>query len=184
MAAVPARALRFEEKADAAAEAPPLHPLVAAKLWDNPCWFSFRINFLGLHFNVPIYSWIEQRYRLQRPEYVVLYSLYLRDGIAAKDVCASAGFPKNTISRGIQKLLRRKLIRRAPDARDRRSYVLRLTPEGRRILDESVPHMIERERRMLARLSPKDQQVLSELLARLVTDFPNWPTDITGEDRP
>jgi DNA-binding MarR family transcriptional regulator len=183
MAALPARALRSEEGegADAAA---PLHPLVAAKLWDNPCWFSFRINFLGLQFNVPIYSWIERRYRLKRPEYVVLYSLYLRDGIAAKDVCASAGFPKNTISRAIQKLLRRKLIRRAADARDRRSYVLRLGAEGRRILDESVPHMIERERQMLARLSAKEREVLSSLLARLVTDFPNWPTDVAEEKRP
>jgi DNA-binding MarR family transcriptional regulator len=183
MAALPAEALRSEEKPGAAAE-PTLHPLVAAKLWDNPCWFSFRINFLGLQFNVPIYSWIEQRYRLKRPEYVVLYSLHLRDGIAAKDVCASAGFPKNTISRGIQNLLRRKLIRRAPDARDRRSYVLRLTAEGRRILDESVPHMIERERRMLERLSTKERQVLSDLLARLVIDFPNWPTEIAEEHRP
>ncbi len=160
-----------------------LHPLIAVKLWENPCWFSFRINYLGLRFNLPVYGWIEERYGLVRPEYVVLYALHLQDGIAAKDVVASAGFPKNTISRAIQKLLRRRLIRRASDARDRRSYVLRLTAEGRRILDETVPPMVAWEKRMLAGLSHDEQQVLSKLLARLVQDSPNWPTSIEQEEQ-
>ena len=88
------------KRAEPPAALPPddsgLHPLIAVKLWENPCWFSFRLNYLALRFNGPLYGWIEQRYRLMRPEYVVLYALHLRDGIAAKDVVASAGFPKNT----------------------------------------------------------------------------------------
>ncbi len=158
-----------------------LHPLIAVKLWENPCWLSFRINYLGLRFNLPVYGWIEQRYGLMRPEYVVLYALYLRDGIAAKDVCASAGFPKNSISRAIQKLLRRRLIRRASDARDRRSYVLRLTAEGRRILDETVPPMVAHEKRMLSVLNRNEQETLSRLMAKLVADSPTWPTQLHGE---
>jgi len=180
MAASPLKLLSIRDKPATAAPSgqPPLHPLIAVKLWENPCWFSFRINYLGLHFNLPVYGWIEQRYGLMRPEYVVLYALHLRDGIAAKDVCASSGFPKNTISRAIQKLLRRRLIRRAPDQRDRRSYVLRLTTEGRRILDESVPPMVARERRMLEVLSRDEQRTLSSLLAKLVADTPNWPSQL------
>ena len=180
MATMPLKVLPLGDPGEAA---PPLHPLIAVKLWDNPCWLSFRINLLGLHFNLPVYGWIERRHGLKRPEYVVLYSLHLRDGIAAKDVCASAGFPKNTLSRGIQKLVRRRLIQRTPDPRDRRSYVLRLTQEGRRILGETVPAMVERERQMLESLSPPEQIVLSKLLARLVTDSPTWPTEIAQEDQ-
>ncbi len=161
----------------------PLHPLIAVKLWENPCWLSFRINYLGLRFNLPVYGWIEQSHGLMRPEYVVLYSLYLRDGIAAKDVCASAGFPKNTISRAIQRLLRRRLIRRALAERDRRSYVLRLSAEGRRILGETVPPMVAYERRMLSALNRDEQELLSGLLAKLVVDSPYWPTQLNGEKR-
>ena len=181
-------ALRVLPSADRAtpvkpAEAPPLHPLVAVKLWENPCWLSFRINYLGLRFNLPVYGWIEQRYGVVRQEYVVLYCLHLRDGVAAKDVCASTGFPKNTISRAIQRLLRRRLIRRAPDRHDRRSYVLRLTSESRRILDETVPPMVAWERRMLSGLSREEQQVLSKLLARLVEDSPRWPLNLEQEEQ-
>jgi DNA-binding MarR family transcriptional regulator len=191
MAAVRQSAVLKDAEGLASAAAPdartgsdlPLHPLIAVKLWENPCWFSFRINYLGLRFNLPVYGWIEERYGLVRPEYVVLYALHLQDGIAAKDVVASAGFPKNTISRAIQKLLRRRLIRRASDARDRRSYVLRLTAEGRRILDETVPPMVAWEKRMLSVLSREEQLVLSKVLARLVQDSPNWPTSIEQEEQ-
>jgi MarR family transcriptional regulator, temperature-dependent positive regulator of motility len=168
---------RFPEPAS-----PALHPMIAVKLWENPCWFSFRINYLGLQFNLPVYGWIEQRYGLMRPEYVVLYSLGLKDGISANDICLSSGFPKNTLSRAIQNLLRRRLIRRAADSNDRRRYVLRLTAEGRRIFNETLPPMLERERRMLATLSRDEQQTLSKLLARLVSDSPNWPTQIEQEE--
>ena len=181
MAALPQPQLLSREAPAVAVAESALHPLIAVKLWQNPCWLSFRINYLGLRFNLPVYGWIGQRYGLMRPEYVVLYALFLRDGIAAKDVCASAGFPKNKISRAIQKLLRRRLIRRAPDARDRRSFVLRLTSEGRRILDETVPPMVAHEKRMLSVLSSDEQRVLSGLLAKLVADSPNWPTQLTGE---
>ncbi|MGQ0675723.1 MAG: MarR family winged helix-turn-helix transcriptional regulator [Rhodospirillales bacterium] len=158
-----------------------LHPMIAVKLWRNPCGFSFRINFLGHRFSLPVYGWIEQRYGLVRPEYAVLYALGLSDGIAAKDVCASTGFPKNTISRAIQNLLRRRLIRRVGDPRDRRSFVLRLTAEGRRIVGETVPPMAAHEKTMLSSLSRDEQQTLSGLLAKLVADSPNWPTLLNGE---
>jgi len=181
MAVLPQSQMLSREASGAAAAESALHPLIAVKLWQNPCWLSFRINYLALRFNLPVYGWIEQRYGLMRPEYVVLYALHLRDGIAAKDVCASAGFPKNTLSRAIQKLLRRRLIRRAPDMRDRRSFVLRLTGEGRRILDETVPPMVAHEKRMLSALNRDEQRVLSGLLAKLVADSPNWPTQLTGE---
>jgi MarR family transcriptional regulator, temperature-dependent positive regulator of motility len=163
------------------AEAADLHPMIAVKLWQNPCWFSFRINFLGHRFNFPVYGEIARRHSLARPEFAVLYALGLRDGIAAKDVCASTGFPKNTLSRGIQKLLRRGLVRRVADRLDRRRFVLGLTPEGRRILEDSVPPMIAHEKHMLAALNTDEQRTLAELLARLVVASPHRQPQKEGE---
>jgi MarR family transcriptional regulator, temperature-dependent positive regulator of motility len=158
-----------------------IHPLIAVKLWENPCWLSFRINYLALRFNLPVYGRIAGEYGLSRPEYLVLYSLYLSDGIAASDVCATAGFPKNTISRAIHRLVRRRLVRRSLDRRDRRSYVLHLTADARRILDDSVPPMVDHEKRMLSGLTRSEQETLSRLLAKLVVDSPKWPTEENRE---
>jgi DNA-binding MarR family transcriptional regulator len=165
----------------ASAAGPALDPLTLVKLWDNPCWLSFRINYLANHFNVPVYGFIEQRYGLLRPEFVVLFSVGLQQGVAAKSIVASSGFPKNTISRAIQKLLRRRLVRRATDAGDRRSFELRLTPAGSRIFDETMPFMVAREETMLSALTTEERKTLSHLLARMVTTSPVWPNELEEE---
>lgn len=161
-----------------------LDPLTAVKLWQNPCWLSFRINFLALAFNTPVYGLIDQAAGIKRPEFVVLYSLYLKDGVAAKDICVSSGFPKNTISRAIQVLLERDLIRRDEDAADRRSFSLRLTDAGRDLVAAYMAPMIERERVMLASLSQAERVMLEELLAKMVVDSANWPPASTLPDGP
>ena len=93
------------------------------------------------------------------------------------------GRSQQAISRAIQTLLRRRLIRRVADQRDRRSYVLRLTAEGRRILDESVPPMVAWEKRMLSALTRDEQQALAKLLARVVEASPNWPSSLEQEEQ-
>ena len=46
--------------------------MLEAKLWDNPCPFTFRINYLALLYNTTLYTWVHDTYGLKRPEYVVL----------------------------------------------------------------------------------------------------------------
>jgi len=155
-----------------------LDTLLATKLWRNPCWFSFRINNLALQFNSAVYGWIEEKHGLLRPEFVVLYSVGLQDGTAATNIARSSGFPRNTLSRATQKLFERQLIRRDLDPNDGRSYVLRLTDTGRQIYDDAMVIMREREELMLATLTPAEQHMLYELLAKAIIDSPNWPASI------
>ncbi len=154
-----------------------LDPLTITKLWDNPCWLSFRLNFLSFHFNDPVYRWIETRYGLTRPDFAALYSVGLKEGVAAKNIVASVGLPKNTLSRAIQRLLQRRLLRREPDRDDLRSYALRLTHAGRAIFDETMPLMVQQQSAMLAGLNEAEQRQLCELMDRLVIVSPTWPTD-------
>ena len=86
-----------------AESAPDLHPMIATKLWENPCWLSFRINFIAHQFNQPLYDWIERRYRphAARASSCSMRS-GLKDGITADDIAASSSRPKNTLSRAIQ----------------------------------------------------------------------------------
>jgi DNA-binding MarR family transcriptional regulator len=160
----------------------PVDALVGVKLWENPCWLSFRINFLALQFNVPIYRWTEKEFGLPRPEFVVLYSLGLADGLTASAICMSSGFPKNTISRAIQKLIDKDIIRREVDPADLRSFVLYITDEGRRIVDAAMQPMVERERAMLSALTPAEMLMLSELLAKVVVNSPVSPPMINIEE--
>lgn len=155
-----------------------LDPLIITKLWHNPCWLSFRLNFISYGFNGPVYRWIEDRHDLVRPEFVVLYAVGLKEGVAAKNIVASAGLPKNTLSRAIRKLLTRRLLKRETDQHDLRSYGLWLTPAGRAIFDETMPVMVEHQNAMLSALSESEQRTLCVLLEKLVIASPAWPGEL------
>ncbi len=151
-----------------------LAELTEAKLWRNPCWFAFRFNHIALHYNTPLYGWVKQRTGLSRPEFVVIYSLGLIDGTVARDISLSSGFPKNTLSRAINKLCRLGLIERRTGTADRRNQTLHLLPAGRTMFDESLPQFVLFEERMLRTLSASERKTLSNLLAKIVLDTPNW----------
>ncbi len=161
-----------------------LDAMTEAKLWRNPCWFAYRLNYLALRYNVPLYGWVERRYGLSRPEFVVIYSLGLYDGATARDIGLSSGFPQNTLSRAIHRLVARGLIERAPDPNDRRRFILTLSPKGRAIFDEAVPTFVVFEQRMLQSLNAEERNTLSRLMAKMVLDSVTWPNEVDDESLP
>ena len=160
-----------------------LHPMVATKLWSNPCWLSFRANYIAHHFNQPLYEWIARKYKLSAPEHVVLYAVGLEEGITADDVVASSARPKNTLSRAVNALVAKRLLTRVQDAADRRRKRLYLTRQGRRIVAETVPALVEHEQAMLASLSHDECRTLNKLMTKIVLSQNAWPTRIDEESK-
>jgi MarR family transcriptional regulator, temperature-dependent positive regulator of motility len=148
-----------------------------ARLWQNPSWFAFRFNYLSLRYNIPLYGSIEQRYGLVRSQVAVIYSLGLRDQVTARDIGISYGFPKNTLSRAIVSLERRGLLTRLRHPADRRSWLLSLTPAGRRIFEDTLPRFVHVQDEMLKPLTPKERETLSVLLAKIVINTFSWPAE-------
>ena len=139
-----------------------------ARLWRNPCGFAARFNYLGLRYNTPLYGWVEKRFGLARAEFVVIYSLGLVDGVTASEIAASTAFPKNTLSRAVNRIAKLGLIQRSAGEADRRQKNLTLTRKGRAVLDEAMPRFIALEAEMLAPLSLVEQETLSALMAKVV----------------
>lgn len=145
-----------------------LDALTHARLWRNPCGFAARFNYLALRYNIPLYSWVKQRFGLSRPEFVVLYSLGLVDDMTVSDISASTAFPKNTLSRATKRLIRLGLVLYRDNAGDRRTQPLSLTVAGRAILDEAIPRFVAAEEAMLAPLTLVERETLSLLMAKVV----------------
>lgn len=139
-----------------------------ARLWRNPCGFAARFNYLALRYNQPLYGWVEQRFGLTRPEFVVVYSLGLLEGVTASEIAASTAFPKNTLSRAVNRLIKRGLIRRLPSPADRRAQPLSLTRAGHDLLGEAIPRFVALEEQMLTPLSLMERETLSTLMAKVV----------------
>lgn len=149
--------------------------MLDAKLWDNPCPFTFRINYLALLYNTTLYSWVYDTYGLKRPEYVVLYSLALVDSGSARDISRTSGFPKNTLSRAIKRLELMGLIdARAKAPSGSRTQALHLSEKGWALIHETRPAFEAQEQRMLTSLSDGERQMLFELLSKVVLDAESW----------
>ena len=145
-----------------------LDSLTHARLWRNPCGFAARFNYLGLHYNTPLYGWVEEHFGLSRAEFVTLYSLGLSDGVTASEIAASTAFPKNTLSRAVNRIAKLGLIERKEDETDRRQQNLSLTSAGHAILAEAMPRFVAMEEEMLSSLSLVERETLSALMAKVV----------------
>ncbi|MEM7315060.1 MAG: MarR family winged helix-turn-helix transcriptional regulator [Planctomycetota bacterium] len=159
-----------------------LDEMTNVKLWSNPCWLTYRLNYLALRYNVPLYTWVEAEFGLSRPEFVVIFSLGLKDRSVAKDIAASSGFPQNTLSRAIHKLVNAGLIARSGDNSDRRRYVLSLTKPGRALYEQALPRFVDFEHMMLKALTERECETLSRLMAKMVSASPSWPTRLDFDD--
>ncbi len=149
--------------------------MLGAKLWANPCPFAFRLNYLALLYNTPLYGWISEQYGLKRPEYVVLYSLALADGGSARDISRTSGFPKNTLSRAVQRLELMGLIKaRSKAPGGRKKQALYLSEKGWTIFHETRPAFEAQEERMLKVLTQGERQMLFELMSKVVLGASEW----------
>lgn len=101
-------------------------------------------------------------------QYAVLSVLAARPGIDQSTLAGLAALDRATIGDVVARLARRRLLSRVPDARDRRSRVLTLTPRGRRLQEAAEAAVRRAQRRILAPLSAAERKIFLTLLAKLV----------------
>lgn len=108
------------------------------------------------------------RYDLSVPQWRVMAVLGRYEPISANEVCDRTVMDKVAVSRAVQAMLRRGLVERTVDTRDRRRSALRLSKRGRAIHNEIVPLALDYERRLLESLTAEEKTALDSLLKRLL----------------
>jgi len=84
---------------------------------------------------------------------------------------AEALVTSGTMTNRIDRLEQRSLVRRGPDPSDGRGVLVRLTDDGRALVDTALEDLLDRERRLLAQLDPASLASLAGELRRLVAPF-------------
>lgn len=107
---------------------------------------------------------------ISRMEYEVLSALRragggLRPSQVTKETLSSGAATTKRLAR----LEREGLISRTASPRDRREVNVRLTDEGRELVDRVFPVQLERDHDMLAALGPADREKLGELLTKVLS---------------
>jgi DNA-binding MarR family transcriptional regulator len=102
-------------------------------------------------------------------QYVILSCL--RDGIAVnpKDICLQFRHDSGALTRVIDQLAERGLLKRIRRDRDRRKVELQLTPAGRATIEGLIPLILEKLNLALADFSGEEFVEFLRLLGKLTT---------------
>ncbi|WP_119728572.1 MarR family winged helix-turn-helix transcriptional regulator [Thermomonospora amylolytica] len=108
---------------------------------------------------------------LQRGEFDILATLR-RSGppyrLTAGALTASAMVTSGAITNRIDRLAAKGLVTRETDPANRRSVLITLTDEGRRLVDRVLLTHVHLESRLLSGLTPEDRETLTAVLRKLL----------------
>ncbi len=89
-------------------------------------------------------------------------------GCSVHEIAAGLGLTPPTVSVGVRRLERVGLLERRPDPRDRRAVRLSLTVAGETLRQRAQGFRQRKARRLLAGLTPQEQETLLDLLERAI----------------
>jgi DNA-binding MarR family transcriptional regulator len=103
----------------------------------------------------------------------VLVLIGLNPGITQTALSRATARDKSTLTPTLRLLENRKLIRREQFKTDRRSYMLRLTPEGEEAAEELMQHARRHEREMIRIVGEEKSAEFIAILHRIAEGFQN-----------
>jgi MarR family transcriptional regulator, transcriptional regulator for hemolysin len=92
---------------------------------------------------------------------------FLGDGTRQKDLAASVGIEGPSVVRLLDTLIEKGFLERSEDASDRRAKLLRLTPEGLKIVTHIQETVAALEKELLSPFSDDEMAQMAEFVERL-----------------
>ncbi len=100
-------------------------------------------------------------------QFGVLTLINENEGLSQSDLGNALGIDRSTMVAVIDRLEGRDLVVRAPSPTDRRSYALRLSAYGKKVMADIMPRLREHEATIAGTLSESEQSTLISLLRRV-----------------
>ncbi|MEJ7768320.1 MAG: MarR family transcriptional regulator [Chitinophagaceae bacterium] len=97
-------------------------------------------------------------------QWSVLYHLWKQDGISQQELCNATFRDKPSITRLVDNLEKLKLVKRTASANDRRMNMILLTPEARKLQEQSMELATETLNEALEGVPPDRIEVCKEVL--------------------
>ncbi len=102
-------------------------------------------------------------------QFVVLSVVDGLEDPSQTSLCEISGIDRSTLADIVRRLVSRGLLSRRRTRQDARMYAVRITPEGKKILERAVPIAREVDAMLLEALSPAQRQDFEANLQKLVS---------------
>jgi DNA-binding MarR family transcriptional regulator len=127
---------------------------------------GFWLRFVSNHVSDRFRRMVEAR-GVTVSEWVALRTLYAADS-SARALVESLGMTKGAVSKVLDRLERKKLLRRVADPEDGRAQRLALTAAGRKLVPTLATLADENDAHFFGQLPPDARRMLAETLRELV----------------
>lgn len=140
-------------------------------------FLTYRLLTLTSRLNRQAIKILETHHDLRLPEWRCLAMIGRHRMLNVNRISEIAGMDRGLVSRAIQGLVTKGyvLAERATD--DRRIVRATLTTAGSAIYAEMLPVMRQRQRRLLAALTPSDRKAVYRIIDRLTKSLDEWEQD-------
>ncbi len=108
-------------------------------------------------------------YDLTPVQFAALEAIEGSPDVDATRLSSLIAFDRSTIGDVLERLEAKGWVQRVPSPNDRRVKRVRLTPEGRRLLQDVHPAVRRVQERLLAPLAPRDRATMLRLLTQLAS---------------
>lgn len=106
-------------------------------------------------------------YQITTEQWSVLKRLYEKNQVNQKDLSERADKDQATLTKILDLLEKKQYISRTPNPEDRRSYLIDLTPQGARLVEQLTPFVETLFEKVTAGLSSEQLNMYLEVLLKL-----------------
>jgi len=142
-------------------------PTGAAAELDLQRYFPYRLARLAEQVSLAVAEVYAARFALSRQEWRIVAVLGARSDLPTKEIGRLTTLDKMHVSRAMQTLEDRGIVRRTRGPDDGRERIVALTSAGRALYRRIVPYALEREAALLAALSPEEIATMDAVIDKL-----------------
>lgn len=130
-------------------------------------FIPYRLSFTAALLSDAIAQSYEDLFGIGIAQWRVIAWVAERGSITQQQICAMSRMDKVTVSRAAIALTGRGVLRRLPNAEDRRSHLLALTEEGERLHAAIAPKALELESGVFSHFSAEEVEAFVGMLRRI-----------------
>ena len=104
-------------------------------------------------------------------------------GVSQRRLAGELGLTPGTVSVRVDRLVEQGLAVRTPDPDSQRNTLVALTSQGQALFERLAPAHLDNEQRLLAALTEPEQQLLADLLRKLLAEFEGSQPADAGQGR-
>lgn len=128
---------------------------------------GFHMNTLSNRFSLLLQSYYRVRHRLNVAGWRIIAIVAEKSPISAREVAEYSVMDPIRVSKSVSELLRRKLITRKTDTKDRRRAILTLTKAGFDVYHDVAPFVARQEDRLYSVLSSAERVAFLDIILKL-----------------